>query len=134
MNEHDAAEDALGPTQDVVFLALTRPTVKYRVPMAGFMVAFAASCYFFVFEKLAFPGVNVFARMGLAGLMFLAAMAAMVRLSSWEPHFYRILKAWSETRLRQLLKPWTRVFGGTTYSPVPVHMRRDRTRLRAYAG
>ena len=121
---------APGSTRDVVFLAVTRPSNIYGMPLGGFLLAAGAGGMIFNVTH----AYNVWWRLGIVSAAVLATFAVMRALTSWEPLWLRILNAWAQTRARVLLSWPTRAFGGTTFRPWPVALRDDPNELRDHAG
>lgn len=123
-------EPAPATTRDTVFLAVTRPATIYGVPLGGFLLAAGVGGMAFNLTH----SYNVWWRFGICGGAALVGLVIMRGLTSWEPRWLQILTAWAQTRGRVLFAKPTRVFGGSTFRPWPVALRRDAKEMRDYAG
>jgi type IV secretory pathway VirB3-like protein len=119
-------------TSDQLFLGITRPAIVRHtgVPLTGFLLVVGGCA--FVFDLTARYSL-LWSSAGCGSALVVLTVVLRV-LTSREPHWFRIGVVWARTRLPVLLSRPSRRFGGTTFSPLPVDLRRNRAELRDYAG
>lgn len=127
----DLVPEAEPTTRDALFLAASRPAMVYGIPLEGFLLAIYAPVFVFAFTRnygLLRSGIS-------CAVGFVAVLAALQALTSWEHRWPAILLAWFETTAPALLSRHTRTYGGTTFRPTPTSaLRRDIEEYRDYAG
>lgn len=107
------------PVEDVLFVALTRPAMKWGVPYIGCQLNLVGS--FIVGSWL---GVGSGARI----LLYFAALGisihlAMRVLAAKDYYRFRALLLWLDTKGRTAA---SRLYGAATYSPLPYWPKRAR--------
>jgi type IV secretory pathway VirB3-like protein len=117
-------------TSDPLFLAITRSATVYGVPIVGFVFAVCGGGFVYILTT----NYSLVWRVLMVGPAVLVILGLMRALTSYEPHWWSIGVVWARTRLPVLLSRHTRRWGGTTMSPLPVELRRNRAELRDYAG
>ncbi len=91
---------------DPLFLACTRPAMKWGVPIIAFVMNMMASTL-----------VLVFVKNPLYAAAFGVPLHYVFRiLAGWDPNFFRILHLWMETKGRNL---GSDLWGGSSVSPLP---------------
>jgi len=121
-----------GPTEDALFLAITREASVYgvSVPLGPFLLLvmsdFAAFGYSYRY--------NLLWRAVLCLTYLAAGLLGMAALTSWEPRWWQILCSWAQTRGQVILSRWTRHHGGSTYRPWPCAIQTNRDEMRDHAG
>jgi len=106
--------------RDPLFLAITRTPNAFGVSLWGFLGASGGCVMLFsALVRFAFePGWRgPLASAGISLTLYIASIAAMARLASWEPRWSSIITGWAQTRLLALPAAATRRFGGTTFRP-----------------
>jgi type IV secretion system protein VirB3 len=97
--------------QDPLFVALTRPWMKWGVPYDGFLANAMISGFATVFIIGKPPGL----------LICLAVHYAMRELCRYDPHIFRKLRLFFQTKMRSRTGA---VWGGSRLDPSPARIRR----------
>lgn len=112
------------------YIAIQRMPCAYGVPLAAFYVA-AFGCTFLYTMTAQY---DLIVRAVSCGVLFLAVVFVMQRLTAWEPHWATILMGWLATRARGFLHAGAAPLRGeTVYSSLPEHVGTDLGTLRDYA-
>ncbi|GAC1341254.1 MAG: hypothetical protein NVSMB20_17370 [Bradyrhizobium sp.] len=122
--------DTADQSPDTLLLSPTRPAMIYRVPLKGFLLA----TFLATFAYAVTAQYNIFWRAGVCGGIWLLALYAMMRLTSWDQNWLTVLLAWGRTTGRSKGRRVTRSFGGSTFRPWPCDPLGSASEVRDYAG
>jgi type IV secretory pathway VirB3-like protein len=89
---------ALHDHSDVLYVAITRPTMKMGVPFEGLSINFIISycAYFFVGHA------NLMSYKGVISLLCFPVMHCIMRVGiAHDPNMFRLVRLWTETRALQ---------------------------------
>lgn len=94
-----------GLTVDPLFLACTRPAMRYGVPHEGFMLNVLGSFFFgLVMGSPLYWGV------------FVVLHFPMRALTNWDHNFFRVLRLWAATKGAGM---GADLYGGSALAPLP---------------